>query len=276
METVGMIGVGAMGNALIERLRLAHVEPVVYDVSPEAVDAARALGAEPVASPAVLARASTIIDVVVRSDDDVLDCMLGEQGVLEGALPDSLVLLHGTVLPQTTRRVAEAAEKRDVRVIDACMLGVPDTVRRGEMTFLVGGPDDLVERARPHLLTMGRAVRHMGPLGAGNVAKLVHNLKGGAETLLLYEIARLSEAEGLPYAETLEMLQDTAGGSAIARWRTTFDPSGLDPRPRIGHNVMSKDVPLAAELAALSGADLPIIRELGAAALRLVAEHDGP
>src|SRR5205807_4981776 len=74
METVGMIGVGAMGSALLERLRLAHVEPVVFDVSSEAMDAARALGAEPAASPADVARSATLVDVVVRSDDDVLDC----------------------------------------------------------------------------------------------------------------------------------------------------------------------------------------------------------
>src|SRR5439155_24332597 len=131
METVGMVGLGAMGSALLERLRLAHVESVVYDISAEAMDGARAAGAEPVASAAEVARAATIVDVVVRSDDEVLECALGEGGLLEGARPDALLLLHGTILPHTTRRVAEAAEKRDVHVIDACMLGVPDAVRRG-------------------------------------------------------------------------------------------------------------------------------------------------
>ncbi len=273
METVGMVGLGAMGSALLERLRLAHVEPVVFDVNPAALESARGAGAEPAASPADVARASTIIDVVVRSDDEVLECTVGERGVLEGALPNTLVLLHGTILPQTTRRVAEAAGKRDVRVIDACMLGVPDTVRRGDLTFVVGGPDNLVERARPHLLSMGKAVRHMGPLGTGNVAKLVHNLKSGAETLLLYEIVRLAESEGLPYVQTLQMLHETTGESAVHRWDRIFDASGRDPTPRIGYNVMSKDVPLAGELARLSGLDLPIIEELAAAALRLVAAH---
>jgi 3-hydroxyisobutyrate dehydrogenase len=273
METVGMIGIGAMGSALLERLRLAHVEALVYDVSPAALESARAAGAEPAASPAEVGRASTIIDVVVRSDDEVLDCTVGERGALEGARPDTLVLLHGTILPETTRRVAEAARKRDVHVIDACMLGVPDAIRRGDLTFVVGGPDDLVERARPHLLNMGKAVRHMGPLGTGNVAKLVHNLKSGAETLLLYEIVRLAESEGLPYVQTLQMLHETTGESAVHRWERIFDPDGIDPTPRIGHNVMSKDVPLAAELARLSGLELPIIEELGAAALRLVEAH---
>jgi 3-hydroxyisobutyrate dehydrogenase len=274
METVGMVGVGAMGSALLERLRLAHVEPVVYDISSEALDRARAAGAEPAGDAAAVARTSTIVDVVVRTDDDVLDCALGEHGLLEGARPDTLLLLHGTILPQTTRRVAEVAEKREVQVIDACMLGVPDAVRRGDLTFVVGGATELFERARPHLLSMSKTVRHMGPLGTGNVAKLVHNLRTGAETLLLYEIIRLAESEGLPYVQILEMLDETSGDSAIHHWQRMFDPSGLDPAPRIGHNVMSKDVPLAGELARLSGLGLPIIEELAASALRLVAEHD--
>jgi len=274
METVGIVGVGAMGSALLERLRLAHVEPVVYDVDPEAMDRARAAGAEPAASAATLARTATIVDVVVRTDEEVLDCTLGEGGILEGALPGTLVLLHGTILPQTTRRVAEAAQKRDVHVIDACMLGVPDVVRRGELIFVVGGPADLFERARPHLLSMAREVRHVGALGTGNVAKLVRNLTSGAETLIIHEAIRLAEAGGLPYVQALELLADTQGASILSRWQRTFDPSGTDPTPSVGRNVMAKDIPLAAELARLFGLDLPIIEQLAAAGLRLVAAHE--
>jgi 3-hydroxyisobutyrate dehydrogenase-like beta-hydroxyacid dehydrogenase len=258
-----------MGSALLERLRLAHVEALVYDVDPAARDRATAAGGEAVASAAALARAATMIDVVVRTDDEVLDCTLGEGGIVEGARPGTLVLLHSTILPQTTRRAAEAAQKRDVHVIDACMLGVPDVVRRGELTFVVGGSADLFERARPHLLSMARQVRHVGSLGTGNVAKLVRNLTTGAETLVVHEAIRLAEAGGLPYVQALELLADTQGASMLSRWQRTFDPSGADPTPSVGHNIMAKDIPLAAELARLSDLDLPIIEQLSAAGLRL-------
>lgn len=276
METVGMVGVGAMGSVLLERLRLAHVEPVVYDIDSAAVDRARAAGAEPAKSAAAVAREATIVDVVVRTDDDVLDCALGEGGLLAGAQPGSLLLLHSTILPQTTQRVAEAAGRRGVHVIDACMLGVPDVVRRGELTFVVGGPSDMVDRARPHLLHMGRQVRHIGPLGTGNVAKLVRNLMTGAETLLLHEAIRLAEAGGIPYVEALEFLRETRGGSVLDRWERTFDPSGADPTPSVGRNVMAKDIPLAGELARVYGMELPIIEQLAAAGLRLAAGKNLP
>jgi 3-hydroxyisobutyrate dehydrogenase-like beta-hydroxyacid dehydrogenase len=269
METVGMVGLGNMGSALLERLRIAHVEPVVYDVDPAALAQARAAGAEPAASAAEVARGATLVDVVVRTDDEVLDCTLGEGGVLAGARPGCLLILHSTILPQTTRRVAEAASRREVHVIDACMLGVPDTVRRGELIFVVGGPEELVERARSHLLCMAREVRHVGPLGTGNVAKLVRNLTSGAETLLLHEAIRLAEAGGIPYVQALELLRETQGSSVVHRWQRTFDPSGVDPTPSIGHNVIGKDIPLAGELARIYGMELPIIEQLAAAGLRL-------
>jgi 3-hydroxyisobutyrate dehydrogenase-like beta-hydroxyacid dehydrogenase len=269
METVGIVGLGNMGSALFSRLRLAQVEAVGYDVDAAALDRARADGVEPVSSSAEVARAATLVDVVVRTDEEVLDCTLGSRGVLEGARPGTLVLLHSTILPQTTLRVAEAARARGVHVIDACMLSIPASVRAGDLVFVVGGPEDLVNRARPHLLNMGKEVRHVGPLGTGNVAKLIRNLMGGAETLILHEAIRLGAAGGIPYVQTLELLRETQSGSLLDRWQRTFDPSGADPTPNVGANVLGKDVPLAGALAREYGLDLPIIQQLGEAGLRL-------
>ncbi len=271
METVGIVGAGNMGSALIERQRLALVEQLVYDIDPAALERARGAGAEPAASAADVARAATMIDVVVRTDDEVLECTLGEQGILAGARPGTLVLLHSTILPQTTQRVAEEAAKRGVHVIDACMLSVPAQVRAGNLVFVVGGPDELFERARPHLLTMAKEARHVGPLGAGNVAKLIRNLVSGAETLILWEALQLGEANGLPYVQVLEFLRETQGGSVLNRWQQTWDETGASPTPRVGHNVMGKDIPLAGELARILGLDLPIIEQLAAGGLRLAS-----
>src|SRR5437588_568190 len=82
--------------------------------------------------------------------------------------------------------VAEAARPRGVEVVDACMVGVPRVVRAGNLSFVVGGPPELFERARPHLLCMGKQALHVGPLGAGNAAKLIKNLVTGAEALVIH------------------------------------------------------------------------------------------
>jgi 3-hydroxyisobutyrate dehydrogenase len=274
IETIGMIGVGAMGSALLERLKIAGVQATVYDIDPVALEAARSAGARIAKSTAEVSQASTIIDVVVRTDKEVLDCTTGEGGILDSAKPDTLVILHSTILPQTTRKVAEAAGKRNVRVIDACMLGVPRAVRAGDLIFVVGGSNELVERARRHLLNMAKKVIHMGATGAGNTSKLIKNLTSGAETLMIHEALRLGEAEGLKFPQVLEMLQQVESGRLLDRWQRVFDPSLADPTPHVGRNVFDKDVPLAGELARQSGLDLPIIEQLAAAAKRLVKEKN--
>jgi len=269
-----MIGVGAMGSALLERLKIAGVQATVYDIDPAALEAARSLGARVAGSIAELTAASTIIDVVVRTDDEILDCTTGKGGILDNAKPDTLIVLHSTILPQTTRKVAEAAGKRNVRVIDACMLGVPRAVRAGDLIFVVGGPNESVERARPHLLNMAKKVIHMGAAGAGNTSKLIKNLTSGAETLMIHEALQLGEAEGLKFPQVLEMLQQVESEKLLARWQRVFDPSLPAPTPHVGRNVFDKDVPLAGELARQSGLDLPIIEQLAAAAKRLVKEKN--
>lgn len=274
METVGMIGVGAMGLALLERLKIAGVRATVYDSYPPAVEAARSLGCEIASSAADVARQSTLVDVVVRTDEDVVQCMTGLKGVLEKAASGTLVLLHSSILPQTVQQVAAAAHAKSVSVVDACMTGVPATVRAGELCFVVGGAGDLVARAEPHLLKMGKQVLHMGPIGTGAVAKLIKNMVSGSETLIVHEAIQIGLAGGIPYPQVLEMMRQIGHDSVLNRWQKTFDPSGKNPLPKSGRNVMNKDIPLAAELARLYGLDVPITEELAKSAARVVEANN--
>jgi 3-hydroxyisobutyrate dehydrogenase-like beta-hydroxyacid dehydrogenase len=274
LEKIGMIGTGAMGLALLERLKLNGVGAVCYDAHGPSLEQARALGMSTAGSSAEAAKQSTLIDVVVRTDQDVLDCALGAKGILESAQPGTLLLLHSSILPQTVHRVEDAARARGVAVIDACMTGVPDTVRAGELSFVVGGPDELVERAKPHLLKMSKEVFHMGPLGTGAVGKLIKNMLGGAETLIVHEAIQIGLAGGIPYPKALEMMRRIGHDSVLNRWQRTFDASGNDPLPRSGRNVLNKDIPLVAELARLCQLDVPITQQLAAAAERVVAANE--
>ena len=270
MERVGMIGAGAMGLALLERLKLAGVRATVYDSHPPALEAARSLGCEIASSAAAVAAESTLIHVVVRTDEDVIQCITGPDGLLEGAASETLVLLHSSILPQTVKQMESAARSKSVFVVDACMTGVPATVRAGELCFVVGGATDLVARAEPHLLKMGKKVFHMGPIGTGAVAKLIKNMVSGSETLIVHEAIQIGLAGGIPYPEALEMMRQTGHDSVLNRWQRTFDPSGENPLPKSGRNVMNKDIPLAAELARLYDIDVPLTQELAKAAARVV------
>ena len=273
MEKAGIVGVGAMGQALLERLKLAGAQVTVYDSYAPSLEAARSKGALIAPSAKAVAQAATIVDVTARTDQDVLECVMGKEGVLEGAERGALVLLLSTISPQTTRRIAEAASQRGVHVIDACMVGVPRVVREGNLSFLVGGPAGLIDRARPHLLQMGKEVLHMGPLGSGNVAKIIKNMVTGAETLVIHEAIQIGEAAGIHYRDALEMMRRVYGGTVLNRWRETFDPSGTGPTPSAGTNIFDKDIPLAAELGRQYGLDLPITEQLAAAGKRLLKKR---
>lgn len=269
MEKIGFIGTGAMGSALLSRLKLANVQAIAFDIAPTAMEAARREGAQAAPSAKAVAQSATMIDVVVRTDQEVLACMLGEDGVLEGAAPGSLVLLHSTIRPATTKKVAVAAADKRVYVIDACMTAVPSAVRQGGLTFLVGGQRVLFDRAKPHLLTMAKDAVYMGPLGSGNVTKLFKNMVTASEALIVYEALQIAKAGGINAKAALDLMQKTKSPHVLERWEMRYDLSGEELKFNAGTNLYDKDLPLAAEVGKSLGADIPVTEALASLGIKL-------
>ena len=258
-----------MGSALLSRLKLADVQATAFDIAPAAMEMARKEGAQTAASAKEVAQASTLIDVVVRTDQDILDCTMGRDGILEGAAPGTLVLLHSTIRPMTIKRVVEAAADKRVYVIDASMTAVPAVVRQGGLTFLVGGQKALFDRAKPHLLNMAKDAVHMGPLGCGNVTKLFKNMVTASEALIVYEALQIAKAAGINYKAALDLMKKTKSQHILDRWETRFDISGGGLKFKSGANLYDKDVPLAAEVGKTLGADIPVTEQLAKLGIRL-------
>ncbi len=267
VDKVALIGTGDMGQGLLDRMIKAGVKVTVFDVSAANLKAAREMGAEVAASAAEAARGMHIIHLLVRTDDQVVAAATGPDGVLEGAEPGSILILHSTIMPETTRKVAAAAEAKGVTVIDSPITAVPRRVHAGEATFLVGGPDDVVAEIRPHLESLGKQVCHFGPLTSGNIAKICKNLTNGIERVMLSECARIAAAGGLDAGQFLDMARSISTGAAVMTWDRVFDIKDgkavvkpLEPDDIL----LSKDVQHAAALAQLLGLDLPLTK--GAAA----------
>jgi 3-hydroxyisobutyrate dehydrogenase-like beta-hydroxyacid dehydrogenase len=269
MEKIGVVGTGAMGSALLSRLKLANVVATAFDIAPTAIEAARNEGAETAPSAKAVAQASTLIDVVVRTDQEVIECTLGKDGILEGAAPGSLVLLHSTIRPTTTKKVAEAAADKRVYVIDACMTAIPSVARQGGLTFLVGGQKALFDRAKPHLLNMAKDAVYMGPLGSGNVTKLFKNMVTASEALVVYEALQIAKAGGIDYKAALELMQKTKSPNILERWEMRYDLSGGDLKFNTGTNLYDKDLPLAAEVGKSLGAEIPVVEALAKLGIKL-------
>lgn len=269
MEKIGFVGTGAMGSALLSRLRLANTKALAFDIAPAGLEAARAEGAEVAPSAKAVAQVSTIIDVVVRTDQDVLDCILGRDGLLEGAAPGALVLLHSTIRPTTTKKVAEAAADKRVNVIDACMTAVPSVVRQGGLTFLVGGQKALFDRAKSHLLNMAKDAVYMGPLGCGNVTKLFKNMVTASEALIVYEALQIAKAGGIDYQVALDLMRKTKSANILDRWESRYDLTGGELKFKAGTNLYDKDLPLAAEVGKSLGAEIPVVEALAKLGIKL-------
>jgi 3-hydroxyisobutyrate dehydrogenase len=267
VDNVALIGTGDMGQGLLDRMIKAGLKVTAFDVSQENLDAAKAMGAEIAASAAEAAKGHHIIHLLVRTDDQVLAAALGPGGALEGADKGSILILHSTIMPETTRKVAAEAEKKGVTVIDSPITAVPHRVHAGEATFLVGGPDDVVAEIRPHLQALGKQVCHFGPLTSGNIAKICKNLTNGIERVMLSECARIANAGGLDAAQFLDMARSISTGATVMTWDRIFkvkDGKLVTPTPEPGDILLSKDVQHADALAKSFGLDLPLTK--GAAA----------
>jgi 3-hydroxyisobutyrate dehydrogenase-like beta-hydroxyacid dehydrogenase len=271
---VGLVGVGKMGSALLERLVKAGAKVRAFDIKDSAMQAARDGGAETVASSAEAARGAKIIHVFVHNDQEIFDATLGDKGVLAGADKGATVILHSTIMPATTRLVAEAAAPKGVRVIDASVTSTPRYVRAGTAAFLVGGPDDVVAEIRPHLETIGKEVWHFGPLGSGNAAKLVKNLTNVMERALWIEALTVVKAAGIDPRQYAEMLKSVMRGSAMTDWEKIIQIENGEITPaRAGGNIFRKDVPHAIKFVRELGLTLPLTQGTGDTAVRWLSEH---
>lgn len=269
---VGLVGVGKMGSALLARLAAAGANVRAFDIKESAMQAAREGGAETVSCSADTARGSKIIHVFVRNDEEVFDATLSEKGVLAGADKGATIISHSTILPSTTKRVAEAAASKGIRVVDASVTSTPRYVRAGEAVYLVGGDEKVVAEIRPHLEALGRKVWHFGPLGCGNAAKLVKNLSNVMERVLWMETLTLAKTAGIDPMQYAEMLKSVVRGSAISDWQKIISiENGTIAVARGDGGIFSKDVPHAVKFMHELGLKLPLAEGTGAAAKRFAA-----
>ena len=132
--------------------------------------------------------------------------------------------------------------------------------------------DDVVAGARAHLESLGVAVNHFGPQGAGNIAKIAKNLGNAVERIMWAETVAIVEAAGLDVRQFMEMAKSVSDGAMVDNWErvVTIDEDG-HAGPGRARGMFSKDIQHAMRLAEHYGIDAPVTRETAAAALRQLA-----
>ncbi len=225
VETVGFIGLGHMGGAMAQRLVDAGWATVLWARRPEVLDAFSAANVEVAATPAALAAAADLVGVCVWADDDVREVVAGEDGLLAGSRPGTVIVIHSTVEPATCRALAALAAARGVALLDAPVSGGRDVALEGKLTVAVGGDLQTLQRCRPVLAAFADTVVALGDVGAGQVAKLLNNALLAANLTVADDALTLGEALGLDPVALAPFLADGSGRSyglgVAARARTT-------------------------------------------------------
>lgn len=176
IEAVGVIGLGNMGGELARHLAAGGFAAHGFDLRGEAMEALRGAGVTPAESPAALAAACDLSIVAVGFDSQVETVLFGADGAMSGARPGSVVAVASTVAPATMLKIAARAAGTGVEVLDVPMARGERAAVEGRLLIFGGGAPEVFDACRPAFATFSDAVHHLGPVGAGQVGKLVNNL----------------------------------------------------------------------------------------------------
>lgn len=176
METIGFIGLGIMGRPMAANLIEAGFPLTVHNRSRPAVQELCALGAAEADSAGEVAARSDVVITMLPDSPDVESVVLGPDGVLERTGEGALYIDMSTIDPAVSRRIAEAMAQRGVEAIDAPVSGGEPAAQAGQLSIMCGGSEAAMRRAGPIFDVLAKATTHIGPPGAGQVAKAANQV----------------------------------------------------------------------------------------------------
>lgn len=262
MSRIGFVGLGNMGAPMARNLVAAGHELKVFDLVSEAMAAVQGGAAQ--GSAADCADGVDIFISMLPAGRHVRGLYLGDDGIIARAAPGTLLVDCSTIDPGTSRAVAEAAAERGLSMLDAPVSGGTAGAEAGTLTFMVGGPKDAVEQARPVLDAMAKNVFHAGDSGAGQTAKICNNMLLAVLMTGTAEALALGVDNGLDPAVLSEIMKQSSGGNWALNVYNPY-PGVMDGVPASrGYqggflvDLMSKDLGLALEAAQASGSSTPL------------------
>jgi 3-hydroxyisobutyrate dehydrogenase len=274
---IGLVGLGRMGLPMAARLVDAGYSVQGFDIDPAARGAAerRGITAAPDLAGAVKGVGAVVL---MLATSGVVRSVLENPSVLDALTPGALVVDMGSSEPGTTQELAGKLRARGVRMIDAPVSGGVAGAVAGTLTIMVGGEAEDVADAQPLLSAMGNAV-HIGPVGAGDVAKSLNNLLSATHLWATSEAVLAGERFGIDPEVLLAVFNTSSGrsGSTEAKWPRFVLPGTYDSGFSLA--LMLKDMRIAVDLcesvgqSVSLGADAVALWERAAADLPATADH---
>jgi 3-hydroxyisobutyrate dehydrogenase len=264
MVAVGFVGLGNMGGPMAANLVRAGHAVHGFDVA----DTARAklveTGGSAAASITEAVAPADLVVTMLPEGRHVREVYLGAGGIVAAVRPGTLLVDCSTIDVATARAVHEAAAAAGQAMLDAPVSGGTAGAEGGTLTFMVGGSETALERARPLLEAMGRTVVHAGGPGTGQAAKICNNMILGISMIAVSEAFALAERLGLDAAKLFEVSSRSSGQC----WSLTSycpvpgpvpsSPANRGYAPGFTTAMMLKDLKLAQEAALATGALTPL------------------
>jgi 3-hydroxyisobutyrate dehydrogenase len=254
-ETIGFIGLGIMGQGMANNILKAGFPLIVWNRTASRMEPLIKAGASPGSSPADVATKSDITIICVSDTPDVEEVILGQDGVVHGALSGSLVIDCSTISPQSTREIAARLAENGVKMLDAPISGGSEGAANGTLSIMVGGEKAQFQRALPVFQAMGKTITHVGENGAGQTVKLVNQILVVVTMLAVSEGLLFAQAGGLDLDKTMAAVTGGAAGSWMLANR---GPQVIerDWRPGFTIDLQQKDLRLVLEAADQLGVPL--------------------
>lgn len=215
---IGFIGLGTMGRHMASHLMKAGHELVVHDVRREAAAPHLEAGAGWADTPRGVAAATEVVFTSLPGPAEVEAVALAEQGLLAGLAPGKVYFDLTTNAPSVVRRLHAAFDARGVHMLDAPVSGGPRGAETRRLALWVGGDEGVFTRYKPVLDAIGDQPYYVGPIGAGSIAKLVHNCASYIIQTALAEVFTMGVKAGVDPLALWRAVRQGAGGR-----RRTFD-----------------------------------------------------
>lgn len=258
---IGFIGLGIMGRPMAKNLlKGGYRDLLVCSRTRERVDELVRCGAQAACYENV-GRECGVVFTMLPNSPQVKEVMLGAGGVASFMRPGSVFIDMSSIDPTASREIAAQLAQRGVGMLDAPVSGGEPKAIDGTLSFMVGGPQELFERFKPVLETMGSSVIRCGEVGAGNTAKLANQIIVACNIQALAEALTLARRAGVDPGLVLRAVRGGLAGSAVLDAKGPMMLAG-DDRPGFKIDLHIKDLANALDCAHSVGAPVPMTAQV--------------
>lgn len=194
---IGFIGLGLMGGNMVENLQKKNFEPIVMDLSKDAVAAVVARGGSEATSAAELAAKCDIIMLCLTTSTIVEKVVYGEDGILAGIKEGAVVIDFGTSIPTSTRKIGADLATKGAGMVDAALGRTPAHASDGLLNIMAAGDKETFDKVKPTLDLQGENIFYMGALGAGHTTKLINNFMGMTTVCAMSQAFAVAKSAGV-------------------------------------------------------------------------------